>query len=791
MFLAVYCKDTEDAGAIMNIYLSLILFSIAEFVLWLGFRVWRKDYGSVQNFPFFCMSAATFVWSGSQAVLLACPQEHSHIFVSGSALGAALFGAFIFLFMLGFSGKTVFYRVACIAAPILAVVSCVIREIGDGAVLTQTSWGMFYRGRDCIANYFYFGFLFVMALATTLILLLYETQATMRCQKVCLNIWIVLIFFLGIGMIVLEIYWMKRGIANSPLEGMVACLVTMGIYFIADYVDMLNISSQKIRQYVTSYLTTPVVFVDHEGAITYYNKCYKDFFGLTGELRGTKNFYPNLVTEHSLEEAIEYVKDNGIREGSFKATTVDGSKILDIKFTLLYDRFGEMRNVINIINDVTGTERLLKDLEQQTEFAQQQTALAEEQTAFAEEQSHLAEENRMAAVRANEAKSEFLANMSHEIRTPLNAIIGMNEMVMREEISPQAQKYSQDIYNAGQTLLAIINDILDFSKIESGKMEIVPVTYELSSVLNDVINMVTKKVSDKGLKLVTNVKSDIPYQLFGDEVRIRQIVLNLVNNAVKYTQKGSVALNVDWEWIDEVKLLLKLSVADTGIGIKEDDLKKLFKGFQRVDLATNRNIEGTGLGLAITKRLVEQMDGEITVESVYNQGSTFTVTLPQVVMNDTPVGDFSKAYQKMHKSRETEPEHFTAPDARMLIVDDNKVNLVVAKGLIKMTMIHMDTAESGIEALEKIKTNHYHIILLDHMMPEMNGLETIKRMREQEENMSKDAVIIALTANAISGSREMYMAAGFNDYLSKPIDVIKYTDMIRKYLPQDLIHYQE
>lgn len=775
----------------MNIYLSLILFSLAAFVFWLGFRAWWKEYGSVQNFPFFCISVATFVWAGSQAVLMVCPKEHRRIFMSGSALGATFFGVFIFLFILGFSGKTLFYRVACVAVPVLGIVSWAIREIGEGAVLTQTSWGVFYRGRDCAANYFYYGFLSLMVLAAVSILLLYKTQATMCCQKVCLNIWLTLIFFLGIGMIAIEIYWMKRGIVTSPIEGIVACFMTMSIYFIADYVDMLNISSQKIRQYITSYLTTPVVFVDHEGVITYYNECYKEFFGLTGELRGTKNFYPNLITDHSFEDAVEYVKANNITQGSFKAKTLDGTKALDIKFTILYDRFGETRSVINIINDVTETEELLKNLERQTEFANEQTALAEEQTALAEEQSLLAEENRMAAVRANEAKSEFLANMSHEIRTPLNAIIGMNEMVMREEISPQAQKYSQDIYNAGQTLLAIINDILDFSKIESGKMEIVPVTYELSSVLNDVINMVTKKVNDKGLKFVTNVAKNIPYQLFGDEVRIRQIVLNIVNNAVKYTQEGSVTLTVDWEWIDEVKLLLKLSVTDTGIGIKEDDLKKLFKGFQRVDLATNRNIEGTGLGLAITKRLVEQMDGKITVESVYDQGSTFTVALPQVVMSDTPMGDFSSAYQKMHKNRDEESEHFTAPEARMLIVDDNKVNLVVAKGLIKKTMIRMDTAESGVEALEKIRTNHYHIILLDHMMPEMNGLETIKRMRAQEENMSKDAAIIALTANAISGSREMYMAAGFNDYLSKPIDVIKYTEMIRKYLPQDLIHDQD
>lgn len=775
----------------MYIYVSLILFSIALFVLWLGFRIWWNDYGSKQNFPFFCMSAANFVWAGSQAALMICPEQHSCIFVSGSALGATMFGVFTFLFMLGFSVKNLFYRIACIVVPALGIAACAVRDLGGGAVLVQTSWGLFYRGTDCTANYVYYGFLSVLTLATILILLVYKTQATMRREKVCLNLWLLLLLFWGVGAIVIEIYWMKSGLAVSPVEGVAACFATMGFYFISEYVDMLNISDQKIRQYVTSYLTTPVVFVDHDGTIIYYNQCYKEFFGLSAEISGTRNFYPNLVPQDAPEEMLEYIKENRITEGSFKAKTVDGTKILDIKYTLLFDRFGEPRSIINIINDVTETEELLKNLEQQTEFAQEQAALAEEQTAFAEEQSHLAEENRIAAVRANEAKSEFLANMSHEIRTPLNAIIGMNEMVMREEISPQAQKYSQDIYNAGQTLLAIINDILDFSKIESGKMEIVPVTYELSSVLNDVINMVSKKINDKGLEFVTNVAKNIPYQLFGDEVRIRQIILNIVNNAVKYTQKGSVTLGIDWEWIDEVKMLLKISVTDTGIGIKEEDLQKLFKGFQRVDLATNRNIEGTGLGLAITRRLVDQMDGRITVESVYDQGSTFTVLLPQVVMSDTPMGDFANAYQKMHKKRDTEPDNFTAPDARMLIVDDNRVNLAVAKGLIKKTLIQIDTVESGIEALEKIKTNHYHIILLDHMMPEMNGLETIKRMREQKENISRDAAVIALTANAISGSREMYMAAGFTDYLSKPIDVIKYTEMIRKYLPMDLVLYQD
>lgn len=373
----------------------------------------------------------------------------------------------------------------------------------------------------------------------------------------------------------------------------------------------------------------------------------------------------------------------------------------------------------------------------------------------------------------------------------MNAIIGMNEMVMREEISPKAAQYSQDIYNAGQTLLAIINDILDFSKIESGKMEIVPVSYELGSLLNDVLNMVNKKVHDKGLELVADISPDIPHQLFGDEIRIRQVILNLVNNAVKYTDKGKVTLRVEHRERGDDGIDLLVSVADTGIGIREEDLDKLFNSFQRVDMSVNRKVEGTGLGLSIAKQLVEQMNGQIRVDSTYGQGSTFSICLPQKVEDASPIGDFAGAVQKMYKDRRAEEIAFTAPDARILVVDDNKVNLVVAKGLIRETKIQVDSALSGAEALEKIKTEKYHIILLDHMMPVMDGMETLKRMREQEENESRSAAVIALTANAISGSREMYLAAGFDDYLSKPINAARYKEMICKYLPPELIQIQE
>lgn len=775
----------------MKIYMALLLFGIALFILIWGLRTWWMDRHSRQNRMFLGMSFAAFVWAGSLAVMFFCPQRHTASYATASSWGAHLFCVYVFLFFLTFYRTDRFYLIMRILGPVGASILCFIRYMENAFVIVPTVYGYYYVDRMCMINYISYALSFLLCAVAAGILIYHRSKAKLLREKFCLLIWIHLIVAFTVLLIGTTFYNMMHAVPTTPYEGFGGCAAALVFYSIAYYLDMIDIPSKNVRLYITEHLNVPVVFVDHEGRVTYCNEAYKKLFSLEGEVVGTDGFYPNLLMENDLEEAIRYVAENRLEKGSFRAKTIDGSRKLDIKFSVLFDKFGECKAVINIINDVTETEALLKNLEEQKVFAQQQMTIAEEQTAIAEEQTDLAEKNRRAAVRANEAKSEFLANMSHEIRTPLNAILGMNEMVMREEISPMAQKYSQDIFNAGQTLLAIINDILDFSKIESGKLEITPVTYEMSSVLNDVINMVTRKAEDKNLKILTDIAKDIPSQLFGDEVRIRQILLNLVNNAVKYTKKGSVTLKVRWEHLDDVKIYLKMSVTDTGIGIREEDQRKLFKGFQRVDMVNNRNIEGTGLGLAITKRLVEQMDGIINVRSVYGEGSTFTVVLPQVIMDDTPMGDFMSAYQRMRHSRQERPKVFTAPEARILIVDDNRVNLVVAKGLIKDTKIQIDTAESGLQALEMIKTNRYHIILLDHMMPELNGIETIKRMKAQEENASADAAVIALTANAVSGSREMYMVSGFDDYLSKPIDVERYVELLRRYLPPELVRESE
>ena len=389
------------------------------------------------------------------------------------------------------------------------------------------------------------------------------------------------------------------------------------------------------------------------------------------------------------------------------------------------------------------------------------------------------------AEQANHAKSDFLANMSHEIRTPINAIMGMNEMVLRECNDENIREYAANIESASRTLLSLINDILDFSKIEAGKMEIVPASYDTAVFFHDVVNMISVKATQKQLDFQVQIDSDLPCVLYGDEVRNRQIIVNILNNAVKYTKQGVVKLAVEGIREDQA-FTLKMQVTDSGIGIKQEDMDKLFGGFQRLDLEQNRSIEGTGLGLAITRNLIERMNGRIEVSSEYGKGSVFTVYLSQEIINDSPMGDFRQRFEAVAKQEDEYRESFVAPEAKVLVVDDNGMNLAVVKALLKKTDIQVTTCMSGMECLELVKDIYFDVILLDHMMPEMDGIQTLAKIK-QSENQCTSVPVIALTANAIVGAKEEYINAGFSDYLSKPIEGMELEKMLMKYLPQDKI----
>lgn len=387
---------------------------------------------------------------------------------------------------------------------------------------------------------------------------------------------------------------------------------------------------------------------------------------------------------------------------------------------------------------------------------------------------------------ANKAKTTFLSNVSHEIRTPINAVLGLDEMIIRESSEPSIVAYANDIKSSGKTLLSLINDILDVSKIEAGKLEIIPVQYELSSVINDLVNMISVKARDKNIAFLLNIDSNIPHLLYGDEIRIKQCALNILSNAVKYTPSGSVTFNVSSTKVDnkdETKLLF--TITDTGIGIKEEDMEKLFMPFERMDEKRNRNIEGTGLGISIVQNLLNMMGTSLSVKSEYGKGSTFSFEITQQVLDWEPIGDFNEQFEKSRYNTEEEYESFTSEQSKILVIDDTELNLKVIKGLLKSTLLQIQTALSGEEGLALVTRENYDLIFIDYRMPHMDGIETLHKMKELKNSLNLNTPCIALTANAVSGARELYLREGFDDYLSKPIESVKLEKMIMKYLPKD------
>ena len=403
------------------------------------------------------------------------------------------------------------------------------------------------------------------------------------------------------------------------------------------------------------------------------------------------------------------------------------------------------------------------------------------------EQNHLMKRLVLQTEDANRAKTNFVSNMSHEIRTPMNSIVGITEILLRSRHSPKEQEYLLNIQSSGRVLLTIINDVLDCSKMEAGKMQLFDEPYDTCSLFHDLRISMENRIGHSGLELIYDIDQDIPCKLKGDMGRIRQVIINLVNNAIKYTEKGSVRFSVHVRQKNTDKVMLYYEVADTGIGIRKEDQKILFDAFQRVEMDRNRYVEGTGLGLTISQNLVNMMGGVIEVESEYGKGSRFFFTIEQTIIDPTPVSAVNYNGQKDNVTEKEAECLFIAPEAHILLVDDNELNLVVAKELLKPLRMQIDTAENGLHAVKMVRGSQYDLVLMDHMMPVMDGIEAAKAIRALPEDKYQKLPIIALTANAMVDARKEFLNAGMNGFVAKPIDFARICNQLKLWLPKDLV----
>lgn len=531
------------------------------------------------------------------------------------------------------------------------------------------------------------------------------------------------------------------------------------------------------REIVTN-LLEGVMVIGMNGKITMLNPAAEQILGLTQEDIGN-SFINVFLTREGTDDFSEAILDTIYEKGKVSNLPVDyvlEGETRNLSLTTSYIRNAGEKSVVVVMEDVT----------ELNELRDAQTALDKIRKLNQEYEKAKDE-----AVRANEAKSLFLSNMSHEIRTPINAVLGMNEMILRECADKQILSYAANIRSSGKTLLFLINDILDMSKIESGKMEIVRVEYEPENMMMDLWNVIFLRAQEKGLSIRFTLDETMPRVLYGDDVRIKQIVTNLLTNAVKYTPQGGIEMTAAYERAEGGTIKLIISVKDTGMGIRKEDMGKLFESFQRLDEEKNRNIEGTGLGMNITMSLLKLMDGDMKVESEYGKGSVFTVTIPQRIVCDEPTGDFDSIRKRREETLSKKQQSFEAPEARVLVVDDNSMNLTVFQSLLKRTKMQITTADSGKRCLELVKQEPYHIIFMDHMMPEMDGIETLHEMQKLSDYPNAATPVIVLTANALSGAREGYLKEGFVDFLTKPIDGDLLEETVQKYLPDTLVKRTE
>ena len=620
----------------------------------------------------------------------------------------------------------------------------------DNLVFEMTSYGMSYRMSNGWWSGLYTLYCVIIPLNLLLLVIYMLRKSIRKRERILAYNLIMSIVIVALGS-VLDTVMPMLGIAAFPGSTLGQFVGVLAIFQTYLYYKKFQMNLENMSQFVYYSVDEPVFLFDEAERLCIVNN------GATVFLQMSAEECCKLRMNEIFELNRDVFRFRGVKN-RVEARCIQNHNICSISIDKIYDDYKDIIGYIVIVHDITERVHMMEKLDQE----------------------------RQRADKANEAKGTFLANMSHEIRTPINVVMGMNEMIIRECEDDSIVEYAHNIQDASRTLLALVNDILDFSKIESGMLEVVEEAYSLKAMLRALEKECRMRAEDKGLNFQFVVPEDTPNVLLGDEVRVRQVLLNILTNAIKYTMKGSVTMTLSYEKKNNKEIQLTFAVADTGIGIKEENIGRLFDKYDRVDEEQVHAIEGTGLGLNIVNRLLHLMHGTIEVRSKYGEGSTFTVSLPQHIIEDQPIGVLHEESGK-HEERKKYVPQFVAPDARVLVVDDNKVNLTVVKGLLRKTQIHIDCVMSGKECLEAVKWEQYHVILLDYMMPEMDGAETLQKLKEMPDNKSMDAAVIVLTANAMSGMKEMYLEQGFDAYLSKPIEGTALEQLLMEYIPEQYI----
>lgn len=712
--------------------LSLLLLIMGANALFMGISTFLEGRKTKSAWKMLAICICTFFWIFGYAWMGLCHGDSFAVYPRALALLAIYMYIFTVLDYVIYLSKYPIkkYWIFSSILGVLALISWWLVSQGNIVQFQEALWGYWYTGDMSFERVLEF-LVIGAGLVFFYIVLHYWGKRVENRRQMDIIIrfrWFGVI--LVVGMLfdtIFPIFFHTPAFPGSSFGAFFSCML---LYWISKKNKMFDVTIRNVSEYVFRDVSTPVLVFNWKGYLELCNTETQEFFEQSQE---------ELLGRKKEELFVRSEQTDGLcqlpgREVFYKLETTD-----------VRDKYGEVLYSIVFVTNMTKEYQAMK----------------------------LLMESREEADAANKAKSNFLANMSHEIRTPMNAIIGMSEVVLRSrELNPELRENVTNIKMAGMNLLGIINDILDISKIESGKYELMEEKYDFPSLINGIRNVIQVRADAKGIAFHIYVDPDVPAYLVGDSTRLHQILINIVGNAVKFTNKGSVTLRVSWN-MDLEEPVLYFKVEDSGIGIREEDIEKIFGEFNQVDTRKNRYIQGTGLGLAISLHLAQMMGGTIEVKSIYGKGSTFTIIVQQKVKSYIRIGeDIVRALEKntyKPAGNSDEGEIIQKPDARILIVDDNKINLMVAESIMKPYNMQIDTADSGLEAIDMVQKKDYDIVFMDHMMPELDGVDTTRLIRSLPGKKYSELVIIALTANAVQGAKEMFLENGMQDFLAKPI----------------------